>query len=56
MEFDELSNRVIGYNSVLYNAELAKKRSDILARMRLKPGEYAPATSGGHFQGMETMR
>jgi UDP-N-acetylglucosamine 2-epimerase len=32
------------YDSVLYNAELAKQRSDILARMGLKPGEYALAT------------
>jgi UDP-N-acetylglucosamine 2-epimerase len=32
------------YDSVLYNAELAKQRSDILARMRLKPGEYELAT------------
>jgi UDP-GlcNAc3NAcA epimerase len=32
------------YDSVLFNAELAKQRSDILARMRLKPGEYALAT------------
>ncbi len=32
------------YDSVLYNAELAKQRSDILARMELTSGEYELAT------------
>ena len=32
------------YDSVLHNAELAKKRSDILKRFGLKAGDYALAT------------
>ena len=32
------------YDSVLYNAELAERKSDILNRLNLKPKEYALAT------------